>query len=234
MKINALFQLANPLRSLQGKPGEPGSNSPPGAGDIAIDEARFVVFDTELTGLNPKKDSIVSIGAVRMQGSRILIGETFYGVVEPRTPLTAQSIKIHEITPAEVAGSPGLETLLPEFLDFCEDATLVGHAVSIDLAFLNRAMQQLSGKGLRNPAVDTFRLYQWIRKREEDACAFHGGMPEPSDLFSLAERYQIPVHQAHHALWDAFVTAQLLQRLLCQLSRWGIVKRDELLRIARS
>lgn len=235
MKVNSLFHFGNGIQTaVQGRSGEPGRNSLRSPGDdILLDETAFVVFDTELTGLNPKKDSIVSIGAVRMQGNRILLGETFYRLVEPRTPLTAQSIMIHEITPAEASAFPGLDALLPEFLDFCADAVVVGHAVSLDLAFLNREIKQLYGNVLLNPAVDTLRLYQWIRKREEDACAFHDGLPEPYDLFSLAKKYQIPVTQAHHALCDAFVTAQLLQRLLCELRRRDIMKRGELLKIAR-
>jgi DNA polymerase-3 subunit epsilon len=234
MKINSFLQPVNPVRSaLQDKsPGTDGNCMPGTEGDPSLDGAAFVVFDTELTGLNPKRDSIVSIGAVRMQGKRILLGETFYRLVEPRTPLTAQSVVIHEITPAETKGSPGLDALLPEFLDFCKDAIVVGHAVSIDLAFLNREMKQLYGNVLRNTALDTSRLYQWIRRREEDACAFHGGLSEPCDLFSLARKYQIPVEHAHHALCDAFVTAQLLQRFLCELPRWGITKRGQLPAIA--
>lgn len=200
---------------------------------ISLKEADFVVFDTELTGLNPKKDSIVSIGAVRMRGDRIMLGSTFYGLVHPRTALTAESVVIHEITPAEAAGSPEIEALLPEFADFCGNAVLAGHVVSIDLGFVNREMKQLYGKALLNRSVDTRTLYQWVRKKEEDACAFHGGLPESDDLFALAKKYHIPVQQAHNALGDAFVAAQLLQRLLCELPKWGITTLGDLLKIGR-
>ena len=44
----------------------------------------IVVVDTELTGLDEKKDSIVSIGAVRMTGGRIELGDMFYRLVSPR------------------------------------------------------------------------------------------------------------------------------------------------------
>ena len=52
-------------------------------------ECPYVVVDTELTGLDEKKDSIVSIGAVRMTGGRIELGDMFYRLVSPRTQLTA-------------------------------------------------------------------------------------------------------------------------------------------------
>lgn len=236
--ITSFFQYTAGL--LAGAVSGQGKTVPSGAGAFSgqdgatpLDEAVFVVFDTELTGLKAKKDSIVSIGAIRMLGKRIMLGETFYHVVDPRTALTAQSVVIHEITPQEAAASPGLDMLLPEFLEFCGNAVMAGHMVSIDLGFLNKEIKQLYGSDLRNPAVDTFRLHQWMRNREEDACAYHAGLPEANDLLSLAEKYHIPVQQAHNALSDAFVTAQLLQRLLHLLPRWGITTIRDLLRIGK-
>ena len=198
-----------------------------------LHEANFVVFDTELTGLKVKKDSVVSIGAVKMRGERILLGEMFYGQVDPRTALTARSVIIHGITPTEAAASPGIDTLLPQFLEFCDDAIMVGHVVSIDLQFLNWEAKELNGKPLSNQVVDTYKLYEWIKGRKEDRCAYHGGSPEPGDLFSIAAKYHIPVQNAHNALSDAFITAQLLQRMLGELPQWGIRTVDDLLRIGR-
>jgi DNA polymerase-3 subunit epsilon len=198
---------------------------------LPLKDADFVVFDTELTGLRAKRDSIVSIGAVKMRGERILLGNTFYGQVDPRTAMTAQSVVIHEITPTEAAASPGIDALLPEFLEFCGDAVLVGHVVHIDLQFLNSEMKYLYGKALLNRAADTHRLYQWIRGREENRDAFHGGLPEAVDLFTLAKKYHIPVQRAHNALSDAFITAQLFQRLLSELPKWAVNTVDDLLRV---
>ena len=201
-----------------------------GASECLFD-ANFVVFDTELTGLNAKKDSIVSIGAVKLRGGRILLGETFYGQVDPRTALTAGSVIIHGITPTEAAASPRIDILLPQFLAFCDDAFLAGHVVSIDLQFLNQEIKEQYGKPLMNKVVDTYKLYEWIKSRKEDHCAYHGGSPERGDLFSIAAKYHIPVQHAHNALIDAFITAQLLQRLLGELPQWGIRTVDDLLRI---
>src|SRR5512141_25937 len=86
----------------------------------------YVVVDTELTGLDETKDSIVSIGAVRMTGGSIHVGETFYRLVSPRTELSAGSVVIHEITPSDVMMKPGIDTVLAEFLQVCGDAVLVG------------------------------------------------------------------------------------------------------------
>ncbi len=200
---------------------------------VAIEDAAYVVLDTELTGLNPKKDSIVSLGAIRMRGKEILLGEHFTRLVKPRTSLTAQSVVVHGITPSEVQELPAIDAVLPEFLAFCGDAVVVGHVVSIDLTFLNDELLRLSGAKLRNPAADTQVIHRWLSCREEDACAYYAGNGEATDLFGLAKRYGIPVEGAHDALNDAFVTAQLFQRFLAVLPGKGIKTVDDLLRIGK-
>lgn len=197
-------------------------------------EAPYVVFDTELTGLKPKKDSIVSIGAVRMRGRALSVGDTFYRLVEPRTTLTGKSVVVHGITPTEAAAWPDIDTLLPEFLEFCKGCVLVGHVVSIDLAFLNSDMKRLYGAPLENPAVDTFALYRWLCNRERNACAYYDGSSEDNaSLFALAKYYGIGVSEAHNALSDAYVTAQLFQRFLGKLAEQGITTLKDLIRIGR-
>lgn len=197
-------------------------------------EAHYVVFDTELTGLKPKKDSIVSIGAVRMRGRKIAVGDAFYRLVEPRTALTGKSVVVHGITPTEAAKWPDIDALLPEFLEFCRGAVLVGHVVSIDLAFLNSDIRRLYGDPLANPAVDTFTLNRWLCNRERNACAYYDGSAEDTaSLFQLARQYGIPVSDAHNALGDAYVTAQVFQRFLGKLAEQGITTVRDLIRIGR-
>lgn len=200
---------------------------------IRLEEALYVIFDTELTGLNPKKDSIVSIGALKMSGSKIDLMNTYYRVVEPRSLLTKQSVVIHGITPSEASVCPTIDVLMPEFLDFCGNGIIVGHFVAIDLAFINREMHALFELSLQNPAVDTQMLYRWIRGKEEDACAFHAGLSEDMDLLNLAKRYSIPVSEAHNALNDAFVTAQLFQRFITTLPHFNISTIKDLMRIGQ-
>ncbi|OGW32737.1 MAG: hypothetical protein A2X59_13265 [Nitrospirae bacterium GWC2_42_7] len=198
-----------------------------------IDQANYVVFDTELTGLNFKNDSIVSLGALKMTGGLINIGDHYYRIVEPRTELTGNSVVIHGITPSEASDWPDIKKILPEFLDFCGNSIIVGHFVSVDLNFINSEMKRLYGYSLQNPAVDTFKMYQWIRQMEEEVCAYHGGLSEVTDLISLAKKYNIPVSQAHNSLDDAFVTAQLLQRFISFLPKFGVKTVRDLMRISR-
>ncbi len=195
-----------------------------------IMEASYVVVDTELTGLDEKRDCIVSIGAVRMTGNRIELGDAFYRLVSPRTELSAASVVIHEITPSEVAAKPDIDTVLAEFLDFCGDAVLVGHFISIDLHFLSREMKRIRGAGIRNPVLDTFSIYEWLRKRNKardcSATALGGFR-----LYDIVKCFEIPVNGAHNAIKDAFTTAQLLQRFFPMLLETGTRHIGDLLKI---
>ena len=122
----------------------------------SIEEARYLVIDTELTGLNGRKDSIVSIGAVRMKGGRIDLSDTFYRMINPETSLTAESVIIHEIMPSDVLLKPDISSVLREFLDYCGSDILVGFCVSIDMEFLNREAKRLFGAPMGNRIIDIY------------------------------------------------------------------------------
>jgi DNA polymerase-3 subunit epsilon len=195
-----------------------------------IGEVRYVVVDTELTGLDEKRDSIVSIGALRMNGAAIDLGSSFSRLVSPRTALSASSVVIHEITPSDVEAKPDIDAVLKEFFDFCGTAVLVGHFIAIDLAFLNREMKRARGARIPNPVLDTFSLYEWLRKRNKvvPCPAATAGLYR---LYDIVKCFDIPVNGAHDALKDAFSTAQLLQRFFPLLAEAGAGDIGDLLRI---
>lgn len=199
-------------------------------GSIPITGARYVAIDTELTGLDEKKDAIVSLGAVRMTGGTLHLGETFYRLVNPGTGITAESVVIHEITPQDVRGQPGIETALRDLLFFCGRDVLVGHFAAIDLGFLRRDARRITGEPLENPVIDTFSIYTWLRRRMQTAACFAG--PEKGvALYDIARCFHLVVEEAHNAVQDAFLTAQLLQRFLPLLQDAGVTDVGDLLRI---
>jgi DNA polymerase III subunit epsilon len=200
---------------------------------LPIGQCRYVVMDSELTGLDVKKDSIVSIGAVAMQGGKIILGETFYEMVCPETALRSESIVVHGIMPSEVVGKPSIGAVLDDFLKFCEGAVIVGHFLSLDLAFLNKEMKRLQGRKFGQPAADTMKMHNWMQDQSRGARSQYDTYEENKDLFSLAKKYQIQVSAAHNALMDAFITAQLFQRFLSHLPALGVRTVKDLLRIAK-
>lgn len=194
--------------------------------DDLIKDVRCVAIDTELTGLDIKKDFIVALGAIKMTGSRINPGENFFELVNPKSYLAGKNVTIHGITPSELIGKREIDDVLPDFLEFCDDDILIGFRPLIDIEFLNREMVRIFGVALSNPIVDIHFLHRWISQRQGKSHHEH------STLFDLAGAYGIPVKQAHDAIADAYVTAQIYQKMLMNLIELEITNSRDLLQIA--
>ena len=204
------------------------------AGDIR--ESRFVVMDTELTGLNEKKDSIVSIGAVRMLGGRIELGDAFCRLVNPENGMTAESVVFHEIMPSEVSEKPDIKAVLSEFLEYCGSDILVGFCVSIDMEFLSREAMRLFRIPIGNLVIDIFPLYEWYRESISQKNAATIGknysLPQRYRLYDMARHFDIPVSASHNAMIDAFVTAQIFQRIIPLLTEVGVRSVGDLVKLS--
>ncbi|MDH3402880.1 MAG: 3'-5' exonuclease [Acidobacteriota bacterium] len=194
-----------------------------------IGEASFVSFDTELTGLDRKRDSIIAIGAVRLRGGRIFPAQSFYSLVRPDGELKSRSVVVHGLTHTDLEHAAPAAKVLPEFVDFIGDSVLVGHFVHIDTGFVGRALRRSWGVKLASPAVDTSTLHDWLTDNDSALARHYGGVAVKKDLFSTAQRYGIPLDRPHAALADAFVTAQLFQRLLHFLPGCGVLTLRDLL-----
>jgi len=198
--------------------------------NLRIEELRFTVLDTELTGLDERRDDIISIGALHMQGNRIELGNTFQELVKPGAILDGRTVVIHGITPSELEARPPIEAVLASFTEYVAGTVLVGHCLSLDLGFLNRDARRSRRPPFRNAAVDTLSLYGWLRRRSCEHPAFALDLPAPS-LFDLAAAFGIPVEASHSAIGDAYVTAQLFQRFLPLLQQGGIERLADLRRV---
>jgi DNA polymerase-3 subunit epsilon len=193
--------------------------------------ARYAVIDTELTGLDERRDSIVSLGGLRVVQGRIDLADRYYEEVRPASSLTPTSIVLHGITPEEARGRPGIGGPLRDFLAYLGADVLVGHFVDIDLQFLGKELARAGLPPLANRTVDTWALYDWLSSRAPRDGG--PGLPRLRDprLPELAQVLGVPRGREHHALADAFVTAQVFQRLLRRLPRWEVATVDHLLRI---
>ena len=198
-----------------------------------IKETEFVAFDTELTGLDFKQDSIISIGAVRLKGSTILPAKTFYRLVKPQCELKHKSVVVHELTHTDLECAEDLLEVIGDFVKFLGDAVLIGHFVHIDLNFVNKPLQQVFNASLKNPALDTATLHDWLYDNDSRFAKHYQGMTLKSDLFSMAKKYGVEGGKSHNSFSDAYITAQLFQRFVHFLPGCGIKKLKELLKIAR-
>ena len=188
----------------------------------------FVVCDTELTGLNRRKDELVSIGAVRIVNLRIELSQSFHCYIKPRNIDPNAATFVHRITPEQLFHAPPVEEVLPKFIDFCGDGLLVGHFISIDMHFLNKAARKALGGTLFNPSIDTMRM---ARGYKEAQCVDHYGRCDQSmsyKLDDLTAEFNLPRFKAHDALEDALQTAYLFLYLVKKMKHGGISTLKEL------
>lgn len=185
--------------------------------DMPLSAIPFVVFDTETTGLDPTKDEIVQIGAVRTLNGRIVVGEAFDTLVNPGRPIPPASSRVHGITDEMVADARTPQSAIADFHRFARAETLVAHNAPFDLHFLSRHAQN-GGYEFDAPVLDTVLL---------SAAIF--GTNETHTLDAIAERLGITIEGAdrHTAMGDAVATAQVLLRMIPMLGVAGVVTLGE-------
>lgn len=185
--------------------------------DRPVSGLDFTVLDTEITGLNIRTDYIISFGSVRVQSYSIKINtvKEYYLKLKKQGK---EAIKVHEIIKAD--GFITLEEFVDKFLHEIGNSIVVAHHAGFDVAMLERAGRSFGLKKLQNPILDI--LYLAIRleigKNSNPRLA---NMADYS-LDSLCERYNIPLNDRHAASGDAFLTAQLLVKLLKIAEKKGI------------
>lgn len=178
---------------------------------IPFDELRVVVFDMETTGFNPYKgDRILTIGAVKMQGKRILEEETFYSPIYSEEGPSEEIERLTGITKGVLENAPPIHHILKEFYQFIQSDALVAHHASHEKQFMKHATWMALKQNFQHRIIDT----SFLTKIAE---------PE-SGLVTLDEccaHYGIAIDQRHHALHDAIATAKLWSESVRQVQELG-------------
>lgn len=194
---------------------------------LGWENARFVVLDTESSGVDPRRDSIVSIGAVGAAHFELRLDDSFE-VFVPISHNTA-AVHVHGIT-REMAFERGLPE--PEAialtLDYLRDAIIVGHHVSHDVEMIERACRKhFDIERLPNLAIDTMDL---ALRLEQMGRLKLGCIVEDRDysLDALCNNFGIPLHDRHTAMGDAFLTGQVFLKLLRRAKDAGLLRLGQL------
>ena len=186
------------------------------ADDTPVDQIRFVVLDSETTGLDPRHDRLITIGTVAVCGGEIRLDDTFDALL--RVDENTSAVTVHGVTRDESRSGIDEPEALERFLDYVRDGVIVGHHIGHDIATFDAACERHWGMRLLNRSIDTMDLTLHL---EQDG-AFAGRPPiRHFTLDALCEMFDVIPHDRHTASGDAFITAQVLLRLLKLASRCG-------------
>ena len=186
-------------------------------------QVRFVVLDTETTGLDPKRDRLITIGAVAVQSGEIRLDDCFEVLL--KLDYNRSSVTVHGITRDEALAGMEEPQALALFLNYLRDGVIVGHHIGHDVAALNCACERHFNLRLRNRSLDTMDLALHLK----DAGAFsHRPMADGFSLDALCETFAIVPHDRHTAGGDALLTAHIFLRLLRAAKSAGRTTLDSL------
>lgn len=174
----------------------------------------FVVFDLETTGFSPTRNRIIEIGAVKVENGKI--SERFSTFVNPGVPIPLRITEVTSIDDSMVADAPDIETVLPEFLKFCEGCVLVAHNAGFDYGFICKKGKE-QGIDVEFTVVDTVGIARVL-------------FPHLAryTLDNVAKIMKISLENHHRAVEDAEATAGIFEKMISILEKEGIADLDAL------
>jgi DNA polymerase-3 subunit epsilon len=185
----------------------------------------YLAIDLETTGLDAKRDHILSFGYLIVHGNRIDLASARHRLVRAGSAIPEASAVIHQITDDQAAAGESLESVLADLLGDLAGKVMIAHHASVEQGFLSNACRRLFGGGLLAPIVDTQAVA--LRTFQRRHVSYKG-----SDLrlHALGDRYNLPRYGAHNALSDAMAAAELfLAQTAHKDSGKGVTLRDLLL-----
>jgi len=191
-----------------------------GRRDPFLDEAEFVVFDLETTGLSAERNRICEIGAARVKALEVV--DSFQSLVNPGVPLPDPIARLTGLREQELRRAPPVAPVVRRFLAFAGDDLLVAHNARFDQRFLERQLQLLHGRRLSEPPLCTAALARRLLE----------GRLRRVGLASLAHFFGVGTQPCHRALPDAEATAEVLVHLIGLAQELGARRLSELRALA--
>ena len=167
----------------------------------------FVVFDTETTGLDPKKDEILSIGAVKIKDNRILTSQTFEIYLKNSKDISSKSILIHGIRECDLKDAKDPSEAIKKFLNFIGSRALIGYYLEFDVTMINQYIEPMLGITLPNKMIEVSEIYF----EQTITLIPQGNIDLRFD--TILKNCKVPDMGAHNAVNDAIMTAMIYLKL---------------------
>ena len=173
----------------------------------------YVVFDLETTGFSPDKNKIIEIGAVKVVHGEIT--ERFSTFVNPEVPIPYRIEELTSIRDDMVIDAPKIETILPQFMEFCGDAIMVAHNADFDMSFIIKNCER-QGIEKEFTIIDTVALARIL-------------LPQLNrfKLDTVAKALGVSLENHHRAVDDAGCTAEIFVKFVKMLHDRGMETLDQ-------
>ncbi|OAV22106.1 3'-5' exonuclease [Moraxella catarrhalis] len=164
----------------------------------------LVSFDCETTSLTVSEAQIISIGAVKIRGNRILTSETFEILIKPEGMIQATNVTIHRLRPKDLSGGVKVDFAIEQFLQFVGGRPLVGYFLEYDVATVNKFLKPMLGIKLPQPKIEVSRLFyaQETKNKYYDSYV-------ALTMAGMIKSLGIPDLPRHDALNDAINVAMM-------------------------
>lgn len=179
---------------------------PPGP-DTPLDSLPLLAVDVETTGLNPRKDRLLSIGWVPLDGRVIDLSGAREVVLRDTVEASSgvgESATLHGLTDDAVAAGVPAGEALERFLDALRGRAMLAHFAVMEIGFISAVSRRERGASLDVPVVDTLDLE---RRHMERMGTYPRG--EDLRLARVRQRYGLPHYGNHRAVTDALACAEL-------------------------
>ncbi len=188
--------------------------------------AELVALDFETTGLDLDRDEVISFGLIPILGGRIDLSGQLYQEVAPGVEPSRSSIPIHHLRAQDLATAPAMQEVADAFRGALSGRFILAWAAEVEIAFLRKVFGG-GRRAWRRRTIDVRTLIMAVERPSGDA----GRWPGYYALSEAATRFGVPVEQTHHALDDAFMTAELFLVAANALEARGRGSIRDLLRI---
>lgn len=188
----------------------------------SIETTRFVVFDTETTGLNSSTDKILSIGAISIVNNTIEVADSFE-IYLKQEEFNPKTVEIHGILKEGEIIKINEERAIEEFINYIGNSVLVAHHAAFDIEMINTSLKRLKLPKLKNKRIDTGILYKKLAGKKDNHFS----------LDVLCKEFNIPKHDRHTASGDAYITALLFLKIISKLKQERNLNYSDLFRIEK-
>nr|WP_028997840.1 3'-5' exonuclease [Azohydromonas australica] len=173
----------------------------------------WVSLDCETTGLDRRRDEIISIGAVRIAGSRVLTSERLELLVRPeKRAISSEAVKVHRLREQDVAQGITPEAAMAQLMRFIGSRPLVGYYLEFDVAMLNRVVWPMLGLRLPQRKIEVSALfYEW--KNRQLPAHERGNRNVDLRFATMLDELGLPQYEAHDAMNDAVMAALAFTKL---------------------